>query len=311
MKILSQGELKRSFSGFEEPKLSVADRWRAFLVSARPRFRKWDFLRKRKVIYTDNPPEFVSALGHLVQHQFLIGRERVIVVVGGLRGAGKSTFVSSLSAMLPPTIKPFTGQGERQIAIMDLDSYFNKPSGRMAAGGWDNPRNSGLKEAARVIKDFARGRKTTFLTGRVSGPSPLGRRELDPNQSNLLVVEGIHSLNPIISKHAHVRCMMYIPPGLQEIRTWMRDLLKPKAKQVQAEHYLGMNVRVRALHRQFILPRIKDVDIFYQQAMSNNDFEAIARMLNLGPEDQKEFRAAWKVPLPEPRLREYDIDELR
>ncbi|MEK6957498.1 MAG: hypothetical protein AABW99_00765 [archaeon] len=291
-------EIRKELLKNESPKLSIVDRGLVQYLRLRPSL-KWMLrhpiksARNNTILCAETKDEFVNAIADSAQKK-LKEKGRVVIDIGGLRGAGKSTSIFDLKKKLGGNV-----------ADIGLDAYFKEPleireKGVFGAvGGWDNPRNSNLRQVSKAILDFKAGKKIYIPVGRVPRHGDVQWQEIDPSKTPVLVVEGIHGLYPSISKAADVRCFIYVPPGLQEIRTWMRDLLRPKAKAMPPEYYLGMNPRVRQMQTLFILPRLIDVDILYQQNMGRPDLEAIGRMLDIGPKELDEFEKAWKLT-PQP-----------
>ena len=204
-----------------------------------------------------------------------------------MRGAGKTTSITALREKL--------GESGLTISTIEMDSYFKPLEECKAPGGWDNPRNSNLGALAATITAFKSGRKIRVPVGRVPRHGEIEIKEIDPAKSDVLLVEGIHGLESKISRLADIKGFFYVPPGLQEIRTWLRDLERDKAKQMPPEYYLGINVRVRPWQSALILPRMKDAEILFEQKLSMRDLDAIAGLMGFDNTRKNELAQAWGI----------------
>ncbi|MBI5176972.1 hypothetical protein HY995_02695 [Candidatus Micrarchaeota archaeon] len=295
-------QLKRQLTAYEMPSIGWRDRLLASYLQRRPtlKWRVWQpstIFKRNSILCAESPEEFALELAKQAE-ELSEKKGRVVLVVGGLRGAGKSTSLGRLQSQL----------GEK-MATMNMDAYFKKADDiKDIPGGWDNPRGTDISAAVRAIKAFKLGNGPVEVrTGKPSDKGGAKKVVINPRQTPVLVIEGIHALYPAISVHADYRSFIYVPPGLQEIRTWIRDLLAgtsqaglrgEKARGKPPDHYLGMNQRVRELHRQFVLPRLVDVDLFYEQNITQDDLDGIGRIAGFTEEEKNAFADAWKLTNP-------------
>ncbi len=244
------------------------------------------FLKKVKhargnIAVFDDKYKFIH---HLLERIKRLNQSRpgsgVVVALGGVRGAGKSTVFDKLYSVL--------NRAGLNVERVKLD-FYGKNKMR-APGKLDNPFNIEWKEVKRAISSF---KKREPLELRESKSAS---RQIDSARVDVLVVEGLHALLPWpFTKKVDLRAMLYSPPGIQNLSTVFRDLdedaeasKQDRAKIRSLEYRVGFNSRIKQFERQLLLPTVKYADAVYFRNLDAGDLHKLTH--NLAPQTLEYFK---------------------
>jgi uridine kinase len=122
---------------------------------------------------------------------------RSLVCIAGSAGSGKSTLARQL------------GDLHGHATIIGTDAYLPDYS-TLQEHEYDLPENSALDELAQHIDALLSGQAAEIPVWCFHEHRRTSSQRVEP--ADLLIVEGIHALNPLVSSRAHLKVLIEAPP---------------------------------------------------------------------------------------------------
>ena len=209
------------------------------------------------------------------------GERPVVVMVGGIAGAGKTTLSNRLKFVtenLYPDKKP-------RVVVISLDSYFKprhkykvkkggreievskigvrevKPGvfrgGKVIDGEFDNPKASDLKRATAEIRALKDGKKIRTMQRDVS-TGKIREVEIDGSKIDFLIVEGLYTLHAPLAKLGDVNIGVQASLGQQFLVRSTRDIQKRKREPTPTARKFAERAPYQ---KAFVIPTLKNADL--------------------------------------------------
>ncbi len=205
----------------------------------------------------------------------------VVVLVGGIAGAGKTT----LTRRLKQVAENIYSNRKPTVETISLDSYFKprhkykvkkggrerevskigvreiKPGvfrgGRVIDGEFDNPRASDLDRARAEIKALKEG-KTIKTMQRDVSTGRMREVEIDGSKIDFLIIEGLYTLHAPLAKLGDINLGVQASLGQQFLVRSTRDIQKRKRKPTPTARKFAERAPYQ---KAFVIPTLKNADL--------------------------------------------------
>ncbi|GEM_PF-4980403 len=208
-------------------------------------------------------------------------RRPVIILVGGIAGAGKTTIAKRLDLIMK-NLYPYEKLKGVQIS---LDSYFKprakvkvkrfgrerevskigvrevKPGvfkgGRVIDGEFDNPRASDLKRARSEISVLRSG-GTIRTKQRDVSTGKMTAKKIDGSKLDFVIIEGLYSLHAPLAKLGDIRIGVQASLGQQFLVRSSRDIVKRKREPTEVARKFAERAPYQ---KRFVLPTLQNAEM--------------------------------------------------
>ncbi len=205
------------------------------------------------------------------------GKRPVVIMIGGIAGAGKTTLSDRLAYTFTEIFRPL---GVR-VATISLDGYFkprekipvvdkrtgevvkviSKIGGKVIPGEYDNPAASDLRRAKRDIEKIRSGQEVVLNLRDVK--TGKFRKVRIPAGVDIVIIEGLYTLHKPLAELGDIKIGLMASLGDQFKVRATRDIIERAREPTDvARKFVSREI----LQRDFVLPTLKNADIILDRA---------------------------------------------
>lgn len=227
--------------------------------------------KTRKRIYTADYLNFYRWVTLKTAEKFLEthAQRPVVILIGGIAGSGKSTIAERFAYIfsdvlhLNPTVVSLDGYFKERVKIPiknekgEVIRTVSKIAGKKIPGEFDNPRASNLKQAIEDIRAARSGKPVIFRSLDIDTNKPVSVA-FDPSKSQVLIVEGLYTLNESFAKLGDIRIGIIASLKQQADTRISRDIMRMHKDAIEVMRKFVSRER---LQRDFVTSGIPNADI--------------------------------------------------
>lgn len=230
-----------------------------------------EFIRINEALHEKKVAEIAN---NITSH----GKDKKLILISGPSSSGKTTFAQRLMVQLRV-------QGKKPVSI-SLDNYYKNRD----EIEHDSSGNADLESTAAIAVDIFNSDISELIAGRevelpvfnfAKGHREHSRQKMRLGENEILIVEGIHALNPelarcidsrkkyriYVSAIAHINLDDYNRIPTTDIRLIRRMVRDSKYRGANIQHTIDMWPRVRRGEENNIFPYQENADIMFNSAL--------------------------------------------